>query len=493
VAAERRGLVGRATIGWIAAAQAVACASSLEPARDHAPLAIASSAPSGLSLVWRNTELHPIKQPMAIGDVVIGVVADDRKAFVVSIDASTGRKLWQQRMTHSGIARGLQISVTKIGEDKVAYLQLINEDSAFAHLVVADARTGREIARSPEAVFASRPIVCANGRDVCAISTSPLERKRQYRLDLTSGAYVVENDRMLRGTRFIDETGLLDLGDRPGNTVGLLRNGRVQWLTPLAAAFADGSSTDDGWSWNHDADQRVYIGWVGSAGETSGQYYVHDLASSATAGLSELTGEVLWRDNGSSFACSLNTTDYRVRCRMRGKLWYRYGESFISELDVTVEGFDPVTGKTTWSLPLGFARELNDDAIRPAVAGPGRVVVSGARGPAILDYANGTLDTPEPGATFWCMARVRYELAPPYRARTAEWKYTRRGGTHASICDERGRPATALPSIAATMAAGARAGDHVVIATRDGFLGFKAPRRDEAVPALSVHFPGRTR
>jgi len=68
-----------------------------------------------------------------------------------------------------------------------------------------------------------------------------------------------------------------------------------------------------------------------------------------------------------------------------------------------------------------------------------------------------------------------YELAPPYRVRTAVWSYRRTGGSLAWICDADGDPATALPSIGATQSAGARTGHYIVIATADGFLGFQVP------------------
>jgi outer membrane protein assembly factor BamB len=483
-AAARSGLGGRAAIGLTVVLHAVACASSPEAARDRTPsMPIASSAPSGLSLAWRNAELRPIRRPTAVGDVVVGVIADDRKAFVVSIEPSTGRKLWQQRMSHSSIARGVSLDFLKVGEDRVAYLRLINEDSPFVHLVVADARTGREIARSPEAIFSSPPIVCANGKDICAISRAWYEEKHQYRLDVTSGEYIVEQDRLLRGTRFLDSTGLVDLGDRPGNTLVLLRNGDVQWLTRPAAVFPAGFSSDHGWKWNNYDDERVYVGTLYRESETRGHHVVWDRASSVTVGLSALTGEVLWRDTGSALHCELNTVDYHVRCRKRGTIWYNKNTrtSFGSQLDASVEGFDPVTGKTTWSLPVGSFASL-DDTTLPAIVGPGQVLFYGSRGPEILDYAKGILRAPEPGATYWCRTRVKYEMAPAYRRGTANWTYTRRGGVHMSICDEHGRPATALPSIAATRSAGARVGDHVVIATRDGYLGFKASWPDEAMP-----------
>jgi len=59
-------------------------------------------------------------------------------------------------------------------------------------------------------------------------------------------------------------------------------------------------------------------------------------------------------------------------------------------------------------------------------------------------------------------------------ASNGTWEHTRTGGSRATICDARGNPATALPSVAATIAAGTQVGGYIVIATPEGYLGFAA-------------------
>jgi len=68
----------------------------------------------------------------------------------------------------------------------------------------------------------------------------------------------------------------------------------------------------------------------------------------ATAGLSEATGQVLWRDRGSSLDCRFDPAGYPVRCRMRGHMLSEpRTDPMFEDLDVTVEGFDLATCKTT--------------------------------------------------------------------------------------------------------------------------------------------------
>jgi hypothetical protein len=191
-----------------------------------------------------------------------------------------------------------------------------------------------------------------------------------------------------------------------------------------------------------------------------------DLArTAASAGIAEATGEVVWRDAGSEFGCG---DDLRgpVRCRSRGVATIRVdGRNSFEALDVTVEGFDAATGKTTWAVPLGASTTLVDHDASRVVAGPTQLLVDSASGPAVLDYAAGTVSPPEPDTTFWCLTRTRYRLANESRDRP--------GGRLAAICDRRGQPSTVLPSVEATMAAGAHIGDQAVIATHAGYLGFR--------------------
>lgn len=462
----------------VVALHAWACVSGAEkPIARPATTATASPDVARLTVAWRNTELHPIDQPKAIGAAVVGIVStDDHKLLLIGLDPATGGKRWQQPLTPSAVTVGVHIGVAKVDDDKVAYLRPTGDDLLYAELVLADARTGNDLAKSPPAVFTAPPHVCANGKDVCTASlVPPARRGSQYRLEIATGDYLPDGDGVPPGARPLSTSGLLDLGDRPGNTLALLRNGTLQWRTPVSAAFPPGFSSDHGWAWHLFADQHVFVGSVYGEFTAVGQKYTHDLASSsATAGLAETTGEVLWRDSGSTVDCNLGDGDYPVRCRARGLAAFQEGAATTyEELDVTVEGFDPTTGRTTWSVPMGAAKGLKDHTTLPSIAGPTQVVLNGPTGPVQLDYASGETRVPTPGATFWCLTFVRYELTLPYRSRKGTLLYVRPGGTQAAICDDRGAPATALPSLAATMAAGTHTGSYAAVATRDGYIGFK--------------------
>lgn len=142
-------------------------------------------------------------------------------------------------------------------------------------------------------------------------------------------------------------------------------------------------------------------------------------------------------------------------------------------VDVTVEGFDPATGVTTWSVPMGPAVNLVDWTLSIPIAGPTEAVVDRLTGPIVLDYATGNVKPARDGATFWCMAAAQYELALAYMTPDSKEHHDRPGGPLAAICDAVGDRSAALPSLDATMAAGAHVGSHIVVATPDGYIGYQ--------------------
>jgi hypothetical protein len=98
---------------------------------------------------------------------------------------------------------------------------------------------------------------------------------------------------------------------------------------------------------------------------------------------------------------------------------------------------------------------------------------------------------------------AHYELSPPFWAPVRQawfgdryaWTFERRGASHASVCDDRGRPATALPSITATMAAGAQIGNYETEARIEPFVFHREPQghwshrvvvAGESVPLASI-------
>ena len=447
------------------------CGSTVEPPRASRP------APAGFAQTWVDRGLRPIGQLTAVGSTMVGVVVDRYQLYVVAIDPATGNLRWRHEMSASWITPGVELAVTRIDDGHIAYLQPGRRMGNDAKLVIADAATGRALATSPTAIFSSPPYAC--GQDACALArTGRGTTATAAIVRLGVGAYREEAE-LPRGARFLETPSLFDVGDRPGNTLAWMHDGAIQWRVPVSAAFPPEFSSDYGWAWHEFADAHVIAGSVYSppAPRTpDGQQRTEIAQTAATAGLVKDTGEVLWRDSGSSFECHLGSLSYPVRCRRSG-VATRMDEGPISYegLDMTMEGFEPTTGKVTWSVPLGPAHGLIEYETPRLVAGASKVVLSGLNGPIVLDYATGQVTTPVAGAVFWCMTRPDYDSYPSYGDADGKPHYRRASGELAASCDAQGRPSQALPGVEATLAAGAQVGGYVVLAGRDGYTGFHTP------------------
>lgn len=496
--------MGRAALALLV----VVAASCLAPPPLHTPARVADAAPHARLAVpqaaWINDELKPIGQPEAVGAVVVGIVLspDEQGLLVVGLDPATGRKLWERPLTPSLLTPGVRVQVARLGSDRIAYFRPTLADSPYAEMVLADAATGTDIAKTDRALFASGPYRCDSSPDVCAIvSNDPSPARATLRLEAATGRSRFDRDPLPHGARQIGGGGLIDLGDRPGNTLALLREGRVWWRTPVSAAFPPGFSTDNGWSWELYREARVFVGSVFGPSVHDGTQFVQDLGrTSATAALSERDGSVVWRDEGSTVNFHLETDHVPVRCRWRGTMASKAGEFTVSlrglavstvsktaeatvsfrGVDVTLEGFDVATGKTTWSVPLGGETSLVAGDARPPIAGPTQAVLNGPAGPIVVDLARGQVTRPTAGATFWCGTDRDYWISPAYVGADGSVDSRRTGGVLATICDAHAHPAKTLPPAAATLAIGAHVGEHVVLAVKDGeaegFVGFKLPQ-----------------
>jgi hypothetical protein len=491
--------MGRAACGL---AFVVVLASCLEPPQLRGPASEAgrigfraASGPGGTQVAWINDGLRPIDQPRAVGAFAIGMVSGpDRTLMVVGLDPATGHVRWQQPLTPGAVPPGVQVQVTPIGQDKIAYLRPAGADTVYAELVLADAATGTDIAKTSPEYFNSLPYRCGN-EEVCA--TAPRAGGPVVvHLDAAGSRELREANGAPQDARIIGNGGLFDLGDRPGNTLALVREGKIWWRTPISAAFPPGFSTDNGWIWRLYGDAHVFVGSVGApAVHTAPNRITRDLANTATAGLSERDGSVIWRDVGSFYEVRLGGGRHPLRYRARGTVVLEEGvDVSFRDVNVTIESFDLTRGKTTWSVPLGADRSFVGGEVRLPLSGANEVVLQAPVGPIVLDFATGQTSPPAAGATFWCASDQSYELFPSYQTDQGKVEYTRRGGVLAVACDARAQPVAALPGAAATRAFGAQVGDYVLVAVRqgraEGFVGFKLPPQPPNAPAPDVAFSG---
>jgi hypothetical protein len=147
--------------------------------------------------------------------------------------------------------------------------------------------------------------------------------------------------------------------------------------------------------------------------QREGKAWSVSLAQGSVVGIDAQTGTRLWTESGTTtFYCPAvphaeDDADYLpIRCRTKGT----FGTSGpdeqvrVSDLDLTVEGYNPRTGKATWNVPLGAAMSATGTPGAQAMAiDANSWLYPDARGGAmILDLSTGKPRKPADGERGWC-------------------------------------------------------------------------------------------
>src|SRR5262249_46817894 len=153
----------------------------------------------------------------------------------------------------------------------------------LAKLVIADPRTGKEVAVSEPGFFYSPAAVCDDDPD--AACTTAWDQPTNTVVDVRIGGRASGTTgagRVSLGRR-VGEGGLTNLRGRDPERLGRIQNGRLTWSRPIADYFGPGATTDTGWVFFVDGD--VYVGSVGHKDWIGG---LLTLGQGSTAGFSAL-------------------------------------------------------------------------------------------------------------------------------------------------------------------------------------------------------------
>ncbi len=435
---------------------------------------------------WRVTSIDPIGQPVAAGDVVVVYGTVERELRLYGVDAGTGAVRWSQAASPGAGVNGISLTPAVLG-GRVVYFRPDPAGNLMARLVVASPADGRDELVSEPAEFDSRPARCPDGRDICVAVSEAGRPPTPRRFQVEAGTHSPGSDHP-RGSRVVGEE-LLDLGGRAPERLARFTDGSVRWVTELANHFPPGFSTDHGWTFELYEAAGVYVGSVSHPPVRNTPSMIQtDLSRNHTAAIDAGTGASVWQSEGTRFGCSPTLIVQRevaarrfeawpVRCRARGTARYDKPTSTTAfeNLDVTIEGFDPRTGATTWTVPLGPAEAFLDEDERAAVVDASRVLVRAADGPLVVDLENGASRVPEPTEMFWCVTEVIFQYRETLTLGSGRTSNQWRGGELVSPCTGDGSPTDRLPR-RLPYGHGATVGDHTVVATVGGLIGYTSPQ-----------------
>lgn len=379
-------------------------------------------------------ELDVLGQPVVEDGVALVLAkAPGRAVQVVAVDAATGERLWSRPWSPGGVPTGYSLEpvVARSKTERAVTvfsvpprdLSATSPDMWRLPLAVVDLRTGKEVARTDSVELLTPPSSCDDEVDVCFDTRSG---RGGQRLDLDIGRVAPDPAGTPAGARGIGPDGLFATSDRPGEEIGVARDGRVLWSTPVGRLMGETVTSDTGWTIEHDEENDRYLGWMRAAippeqreRAQAGKAFSYDAGILRLVAFGGADGKVLWRRDGAEQSClGMQTDTPVVRCVWRGTAVYD-DEGALTDLRGgagVVEGFDPETGETRWSLDIaaGAVQDVFDDRGQK-VAGDDTVLVDTEEGPVVVDVATGATTPAGADAVFTCAGdTVIFDYATPF-------------------------------------------------------------------------------
>jgi hypothetical protein len=387
---------------------------------------------------WTRTDIQAVTQPVLVDGVVVVYAAAGGSLRVVGLDPASGTTLWSRAASPSRNAPGQQPELAVTG-GKVIYLRAAA--GVNAEVAVLDPRNGSLLWNSVPAAFRSWPDFCPDQPALVCAAGSPAANPwvgAQLRFDVRPGTaldplvYSSNNNARSVGD------GLFDLGSRSPEKLDAIKGSTGGWVKPLAAIYTlPGASTDFGWSFDRFASRGLFVGSPGwEPSEITQLSDRYDLSRAMTAGFRISDGAVAWRDQGSTYACDVlpcqgnplggaftpgpdEGPSVGLRLRDRGTInEYDSVTTLSGDADVSIEGFDPATGRTLWRFDAGRDLGLIFQDEMPPMTGPHTIVLRNRAGRLErLDLATGVHEPVSAGDSAWCRTALAYQMASGYHGK----------------------------------------------------------------------------
>jgi hypothetical protein len=326
---------------------------------------------------------------------------------VVSLDAETGDVRWSAAASPSQIVggEGLELAVTA-DRSRVLWMKPSRKyTDGLVSLTASDEETGKEAWSfgGGRLEVDSTPALCRDDDAVCVIGRrKPGDRTSLMVLDVRNGKLLQNRDLSAAEDFREVSDGLRDDGKR---LVAVNQAGRQLWAKRYRDVF-DGADVAPDFGWDIQLQQGTYVGSLGYRDASGPKKGTIDLRRTGdTAGFSARTGKTLWVRHGATVQCGplQFLVDHPLRCSYKGSIVTRNGVDDYDGLQVTVEGFDVATGRTTWSWKAGDVPALYDGGPGVTRIGTAQYAVKTARGTTILDADEGPVDTVKgAGLDGWC-------------------------------------------------------------------------------------------
>ncbi|MGH3457054.1 hypothetical protein [Aeromicrobium sp.] len=458
---------------------------------------------------WTLKDLEPIGQPIVVegaDDARVAVVIakeTNRRLKIVGVDVAGGKQLWSHRFSPNQALPGYPVtpvtSETEDGQRRVIFFLAAEEPLAvgpadFLNPVVSVDPVSGDIETRSRPVQASQPpTACEDGTDACLPGNfDGSDTELNLRLDLDGRGIKEIDEGAPPNSRLIGDAGLFSTYDRPGEELGVQREGKTLWKKSLEDLVGKGYSTDGGWAFTRESRPDRYTGYVGRAqddGSTSqvslvSEKTVVDLGREVMVSFTGSDGDVLWTRKGVERCFTgpygedeetVGVVEHPFRCKVAGKLTYDEGriEPEIDGLSSSIEGYRPASGETTWSHRLSTAAAKANRLPPHGVfnRSGARIVADLREGLAIVDVATGKL-APASGPTFMCQAEPDwFPYAQPWGG-SGDFERYGAGLLYACLPDGT-KVDSGMTAAALTEGAVMATDTSYVLASEDGLVGYR--------------------
>lgn len=299
-------------------------------------------------LAWTRTGRFA-GSPLAVDDVVVSYFVIDQRLHIGAWLASDSTQLWAVEASPGKAAAGLLLNVSEVGKGVIAHLSAADTDG-WAVVILRDAASGVELAQSQPIWATSRPNGCTGA--TCISGQLADGQRGQWvigqdgSLTASPADYQPPNSRLLADRIFVTH-------DRPGELLGMVADGTIAWQRPYEEVFGAGASSDAGWAWR-DRDGWPLLGQGSRVNEDPDGFL---LTMSNVVALDPASGATRWQIASAKFCADDwdHELDLVVLCVFEsGRM--QFGDestpATYQDLVVSLQGIDPQTGQTQWSVPL---------------------------------------------------------------------------------------------------------------------------------------------
>ncbi len=386
--------------------------------------------------LWFDPGLHVVGGPVNVaGRVVVLVSEPNHAVWLEGIDRASGKVRWKRPFAFSGITPGVAFPPVAVGKVVLA-LDPGRRKDGIVRLEGVRADSGAVAWRGHvQAYIHDAPAACPpplGKRAVCLVAETAASSSEL--IAISSGGRVVARIPGIERQMGDPPDGLFQATGSPSVLVGVRTPGGLRWRMRVAALFGQKYDPDNGWVFD-----RVGPMEVGSVGEARSGMTV-DLGSTRVVGFSGTTGKKRWGRAGE-FVCGGGPgLTGAWLCDMKGTITAGpdLRPKVSSNASVTLTGFRPATGATTWTMRVGDIADLLFGNV--ALKDKHRIVVTDLHGAKhVLDLRSGASRRPARGESFWCSKLNQFTIVPP-KGITRQ----RMGQSYLQPCDAAQRTAEAV-------------------------------------------------